>query len=94
MNELRKALVSYVVITILIFIFMIYFIKLEIIHSLVFSLILGQIFLNFIFIPTKYNIFSEFCNANAFYIFIQNFTPIVVYIYALYFSVKSKNLLK
>jgi len=81
--ELEKALFAYVVSFLVIFLILIFFFKKQILNSFIFSLILSQIFLNIIFLPTKYNIFSELTNTNALYILIQFATPVVAYVYSL-----------
>ena len=90
-DQLPKALGLYFIILILTFLFAVFFLKIKLFHAFIFALIIAYIFLYFIFIPTKYNIFSEFNSANAIYITIQYFTLITVFIYALVCSLKKSN---
>lgn len=80
--NLGSALFSYIFVFIISFMAFTFFVKLSFIFAIITSLIISQIFLNFIFVPTKYNIFSELTSLNAFYIFIQVVTPISIYIFA------------
>lgn len=83
-DELDKALIAYLITFLIVFFILVLFLKKKLFISLVFSIILSHIFLSFIFIPTKFNIFRELNTSNVMYIFIQTVSPVIIYVFAIY----------
>ncbi len=88
--DLIRAVGAFMVILVIVYIFSYYFLKIKVASSFVFSLIVAFILLNILFFPHRINTFSEFNSGLAIYILIQTFTPLVIYIYAIWTALHSK----
>jgi membrane-bound ClpP family serine protease len=87
--DLQKAILAFFIVVGIVWMFYYYVVKNSLFGSLIVALIIGFILLNLLFFPNKINTFAEFNNSMAFYIFIQTFTPLLIYVFAFYSAVKS-----
>jgi len=88
-KDLKKAVGSFFLILLIAWLFSYYVLKLKTVASFIIAVVVGFIMLNVLFFPHRINTFSEFNSSMAIYIFIQTFTPLIIYIYALYCALKS-----
>lgn len=89
-REVDKAIITYIVV-VLICIFVFYYgLRIRIRSAFIISIIIGQILLNVICLPTRLNFWTELNSSVALYSFIQIATPLTVFIYAIACGVDDK----
>lgn len=81
--DLKRALIVYAVIVVLMFFVMYSYVHVRIWSALILALIAGQVGLNVLFMPLRLDFWCEFESRVALYGFIQTATPLVVMIYAI-----------
>lgn len=82
-KEVDRAIIAYLfVLFVCVFIFY-YILTIRFKSSFIISIIISQIFLNVICMPTRINFWTELNSSVATYSFIQLATPLVVFVYAI-----------
>ena len=83
LKEVDRAIIAYLfVVFVCIFIFY-YILSIRFKSSFIISIIISQVFLNVICMPTRINFWTELNSSIATYSFVQLATPLVVFIYAI-----------
>lgn len=89
--EIKHAIIAYIVLFILTCLGLYYGAKFTFGGAFIISIVISQVFLNVIFMPTKIDFFSEFNSYVAIYCLIQFLAPIIIYIYAITMAINSRN---
>lgn len=83
LDEVDRAILAYIfVFFVCVFIFY-YILNIRFKSAFIISIIISQVFLNVICMPTRINFWTELNSGIAIYSFVQLATPLVVFIYAI-----------
>ncbi len=89
-GEVDKAIITYIVVVLISIVVLYYGLCIRIRSAFIISIIIGQILLNVICLPTRLNFWTELNSSVALYSFIQLATPLTVFIYAIACGVGDK----
>jgi predicted permease len=89
-KDVSRAVFAYIVVTCAAWLLLFFGFRLRPGGAGVVALIIGQVFMNVIFLPTNIDFFSEFSSSIAIYGLVQLLTPVIVFIYAIVIAVKDR----